>query len=132
VASSVRSRIPLGALLNASKIYCTLYKTPLLLSASCVLELPRDSTAIVRYYGSDLQRPDVMYRALNCISMPDVYRLRRRFSFSFAKPPGEKRYSQIIAPIRFFKTCVTTYPLLDKYHLFQMLLHILKPFLRAV
>lgn len=32
----------------------------------------------------------------------------------------------------FFKTCVGTYPLLDKYNLFQMLLHILKSFSRAV
>lgn len=67
MASSLCLRIPLAALLNASKIYCTLYKRPLLLSAPCVLQLLRDSTAIVKYYSSDVQHPDVMYRSLDCI-----------------------------------------------------------------
>lgn len=49
------------------------------------------------------------------------------------KPPGEKRYFHIKAPIIFFlKTYVEPYPVLEKYNLFQMLQRILKPFSRAV
>lgn len=69
VASSLRSRIPLGVLFSASKIYCSLYKSLLLLSARCALQLPRDSAAIVKHYSSDLEHPDVMYRSFNYIWM---------------------------------------------------------------
>lgn len=127
MASFLRSRIPLRALLNARKIYRSLYKRPFLLSACCVLQLLRDSAAIVKCYSSDLQPPGLMYGSLNCIWIADVYRFKRHFSFM--KIDVFKLKPQLDF---FFKTCVGTYPLLDKYHLFQMLLHILKPFLRAV
>lgn len=92
-------RVPLGALLNASKIYGTLSKSPLLLSAQCVLQLLRDSAAIITHYLSDLQHPDVTYRSFSCIWMPYVCWLERYFAFK--KPPGEKSYFQIQSLIRF-------------------------------
>lgn len=92
-------RVPLGALLNASKIYGTLSKRPLLYSAHCVWQLMSHSAAVVTYYLSDLQHPGVMYRSLNYIWMPYVYWLERYFAFK--KPLGAKTYFQIQSPIRF-------------------------------
>lgn len=97
VASSLRSRIPQGALFSASKIHCTLYKSLLLLSARCVLQLLRDSAAIVKYYSNDLEHPDVMCRSFNYIWM---FTGLRDISLSWSHQ--ERRGIFILKPQLFF------------------------------